>query len=512
MILTIPPMLNILLRSSKTIQVKKQTKHTDAFSFVQTSLDAMKSCINQLNISKPTTFNNIPAKILKEFSDVCSNQVNRLYNTCILEGNFPDAIKLADITPSHKTNDRCLKENYRPVSILSSLSKIFETIMYNDIYIYMENKLSPYLCGFRKGYSTQYCLMIMLERFRKALDDKNKFAALLTDLSKAFDCLNHELLIAKLAAYGFGQVSLSMILSYLSGRKHRTKVNNYLSTWADIVSGVPQGSILGPLLFNIYINDIFLFTDQDKVANYADDTTPYSIKNNYTELLDTLQLESNILTDWFNINFFKLNADKCKLLISHRSDDLSLDIEGKTVICEKSVKLLGIKIDNKLTFSEHISSICKKVSLKLHALARVSHLMNKDKLRLLMKAFIESQFSYCSLIWMFHSRTLNSRINTLHERALRLVYSDQISTFEQLLDKDKSFSIHDRNLQKLAIEMFKVKNNLCPSFMHSLFPDANNTHNLRSNRCFKTNNIRTTYYGTETLKYRGPKTCFSLLT
>ena len=332
-----PPDVNHIIEKFKNhpsiIKIKEQTKYTNAFSFVQTSLDAMKSCINQLNISKPTTFNNIPAKILKEFSDVCSNQVNRLYNTCILEGNFPDAMKLADITPSHKTNDRCLKENYRPVSILSSLSKIFETIMYNDIYIYMEKKLSPYLCGFRKGYSTQYCLMIMLERFRKALDDKNKFAALLTDLSKAFDCLNHELLIAKLAAYGFGQVSLSMILSYLSGRKHRTKVNNYLSTWADIVSGVPQGSILGPLLFNIYINDIFLFTDQDKVANYADDTTPYSIKNNYTELLDTLQLESNILTDWFNINFFKLNADKCKLLISHRSDDLSLDIEGKTVIC-----------------------------------------------------------------------------------------------------------------------------------------------------------------------------------
>ena len=149
-------------------------------------------------------------------------------------------------------------------------------------------------------------------------------------------------------------------------------------------------------------------------------------------MLDTLQLETQTLIKWFNRNFFRLIVDKCELLVSHRNDDLSLDIEGKTVMCNKSVKLLGIKIDNQLTFNEHISSICKKVSLKLHALARVSHLMHQNKLRLLMKAFIESQFSYCSLIWMFHTRTLNNRINNLHERALRLVYNDHTS-FQQLL-------------------------------------------------------------------------------
>ena len=120
-----------------------------------------------------------------------------------------------------------------------------------------------------------------------------------------------------------------------------------------------------------------------------------------------------------------------KLLVSNKEEDFSLDIAGDTVKCEKSVKLLGIKIDNQLTFNEHISSICKTVSLKLHALARVSYFTSQDKIKTFeMKAFIESQFSYCSLVWMFHSRTLNNRINNLHERALRLVYNDQISSFE----------------------------------------------------------------------------------
>ena len=311
--------------------------------------------------------------------------------------------------------------------------------------------------------------MVMLERLKKALDNKNKFAALLTDLSKAFDCLHRLLLIAKLDAYGFDHKSLNIILSYLSRRQQRTKVNNHLSVWADILSGIPQGSILGPLIFNIYINDIYYFILEDRIAKYVDDTTPYTIKDEYAELIDSLQLESNILLDWFKNPFFKLTADKCKLLVANKQDDLAIYIEKESAIREQSVKLLVIKIDNKLTFNEYISNLCKKVNNKLHGLARVSHFMDQNKLKILLKAVMESQFSYCPLIWMFHTRSFNNQINNLHERALRLVYKDHSSSFAQLLDKDNSFSIHERNLQKLAIEMYKVKNNLSPSYKTKYF-------------------------------------------
>ena len=177
-----------------------------------------------------------------------------------------------------------------------------------------------------------YCLVIMLERFKKALDKKNKFGALLTDLSKAFDCLNHELLIAKLNAYNFDNSSLEVIRSYLSNRKHRTKINNTFSEWAEIFAGIPQGSILGPLLFNIYMNDIFYFVCES-ITNYADDTTPYSIKSNYDELIESLEVDSETLLEWFKINCFKLNAGKCKLLISNKYNGFSMDIEGETIVC-----------------------------------------------------------------------------------------------------------------------------------------------------------------------------------
>ena len=488
------------------ISIMKHNKNENKFSFSLKSHDEIKETINGLNVKKPTTFKNIPAKVIKQYSDLCSKPLHILYNDSICKSTFPDPMKQADITPCHKKNDKCNKENYRPISILSSLSKIFEKKMYDDIYQFMLPKLSPYLCGFRKGYSTQYCLTVMIERFKKALDNRDKFGALLTDLSKAFDCLNHELLIAKLHSYGFDRAALKLVLSYLSNRKHRTKVNNEFSDWANILFGIPQGSILGPLLFNIYINDIFYFLQEDTIANFADDTTPYCTKSTYEELIGNLQIDCDILIDWFHQNFFKLNAEKCKLLISNKQDDISLVIKNEQITCEKSVKLLGIRIDNKLTFNEHITNICKKVSQKLHALARVSRYIDQEKLRLILKAFIESQFSYCSLIWMFHCRSLNNKINKLHERALRLVYKDKNLSFRELLEKDNSFTTHERNLQKLAIEMYKVINNESPTFMQAIFPTVEKTYDLRKNRTFKGENVRTTLYGTETLKYRGPKT------
>lgn len=485
--------------------IKGEVEIKEPFTFFLIDDETIKVEINNLNINKPTTFNCIPTKILVENKDICAPFLSKIFNESLLCHEFPAALKHAEILPGFKKYETTNKDNYRPISILPASSKIFERVMEIQILAYMSPYLSNYLCAFRKGYSTQYCLLAMLEKWRKALDNRNLAGALLTDLSKAFDCLNHELLIAKLDAYGFNEASLTYIYSYLTGRKHRTKVNNSFSSWANINSGIPQGSIIGPLLFNIYINDIFFFIDKHNLANYADDNTPFAINSKLDTLLTSLETYTSILVLWLEDNYFKMNPDKCHLLVTNHDDDVSITVDREIIVGSKSVKLLGLNIDNKLDFTEHVSKICGKVSQKLHALARISPFMDQKKLRTILKAFIESQFGYCPLVWMHHNRTLNNRINHLHEKALRIIYKDPNLSFEELLVLDNSFTIHHRNIQKLATEMYKVKNDIAPTIMKDIFPIFTKPYYMRKESEFETSNIHSVFNGTETVSFRGPK-------
>ena len=174
----------------------------------------------------------------------------------MFSSNFPSNLKAADILPTHKKKDKSDIENYRPVSILPMLSKIYERCMYDQMYKYFDQILSKYKCGFRQGYNTQHCLLVMVEKLKEILDKGGLGGVLLTDLSEAFDCIKHDLLIAKLAAYEFASHSLSFVFSYLNERKQRTKIHNSYSPYAHIACRVLQGSILGPLLFNINMCDM----------------------------------------------------------------------------------------------------------------------------------------------------------------------------------------------------------------------------------------------------------------
>ena len=178
---------------------------------------------------------------------------------------------MADVTPLHKKSKKDLKENYRPVSILPIFSKVFERSMFAQMSCFFYNFLSKQQCGFRKGYSIQQCLLALLEKWKRAVDSGQMFGALLTDLSKAFDCLDHDLLIAKLNAYEFSLPALKLVHDYLLNRKQRTKVNRTYSSWLEIVFSVPQGSILGPLLFNIFLADFFFILNNVDTASYTDD-------------------------------------------------------------------------------------------------------------------------------------------------------------------------------------------------------------------------------------------------
>ena len=245
----------------------KNLKNTSMFSFSNVSVADVKKKIRKLDPRKATQNTDIPVRILKQNSDIFGNYICDFFNECVDKGVFPSILKNANITPVFKKGFRGSKDNYRPVSILPIISKIFEKLLSKQIIIYMDKFLSKYQCGFRKGYNAQHCPLAMTEKWKKAVDNGNVFGALLTDLSKAFDCLPHDLIIAKLNSYGFNLTALNLIHNYLTKRKQKTKINQLYSSWEDILFGIPQDSILGPILFKIFLIHLFLIVDDVDITN-----------------------------------------------------------------------------------------------------------------------------------------------------------------------------------------------------------------------------------------------------
>ena len=210
------------------------------------------------------------------------------------------------------------------------------------------------------------------------------------------------------------------------------------------------------------------------------------------------------MNNWFKSNYLSSNDDKNKLLVTN-SNPVSAKVGNEVIKSSKSVKLLGITLDSKLTFKDHVTKMCKKISNKIHALGWVAKYMDSKNIKLIVQTFIENEFYYCPLIWMMHNRTLNNKINKLHERALRIALDDDISSYSDLLVKSESYTIHERNLQKLATLMYKVKNNLSPKIVSNIFSKFSAPFVFRKEKVWETGNVRTTLYGTETISYRGPQ-------
>ena len=487
-------------------KIKDKVKQNSSFDFQPVTMKAVIDELSNLNPKKASTAKSIPARILKENRDIFAPFLVETFNNSLLQKTFPEDLKLGDITSLFKNDETTKKRNYRPITVLSALSKVFERLLYAQMTGYADTFLVRYLCGFRKGFNTQHALLRLMDTCKNSLDKKGVVGALLMDLSKAFDCIDHELLIAKLSAYGFCNDALLMIYSYLTGRKQRVKVNGSFSTWRETFAGVPQGSVLGPLLFNIYINDLFFSIMDTAVCNFADDTTIFAADCQLDRVLERLETDALVLSKWFPENFMKLNEGKCHLLTFGTSkDDIKVTV-GEAIVKESSEeKLLGVTIDKNLNFKSHVSNLCKKASQKLHALARVSAFVNPDKLRLLMNSFIKSQFSYCPLIWMFHDMGLNAKVNKIQERALRIVYKNSHADYESLLKLDNAVSIHQRNLQYLMIEIYKTKKSLNPSFMSEIFEARDVQYDLRNKSTLGIPNAKTTSYGIETVRYLGQK-------
>ena len=243
----------------------------------------------------------------------------------------------------------------------------------------MENKFSKYSTGFRKNHNGQNSLLRLIESWKAKLNNRSKVGVIIMDLSKAFGSLNHGLLLAKrhmrrfMEAYGLDNNAVSFMRSYVTNRLQHCKINNSFSEWAKISAGVLQGSILGPLLFNSFINDIFLFLQKCDLANYADDSTMYASEKRVSTIIDSLSHEFTILSKWFYNNFMDLNPDECSFMLLGLDDSLQSKLVCGDEILKntKQEKVLRVKLDNRLNFATHLLNITKNANNRFHALTRV---------------------------------------------------------------------------------------------------------------------------------------------
>ena len=279
------------------------------------------------------------------------------------------------------------------------------------------------------------------------------------DLSEAFDTINHDLL-AKLKAYRFSKQALSFMCSYLKNRRQRVQINNKFSSLKEVIAGVPQGSIDGPLLFNFLINDLFLFICFSTLSNYEDDNNLFTIGTDIQLINQMLLSDFRTVNIWFYVNFMILNPEKCHFMSigkdTHDKDVLYYD--NLTLKNSNEEVILGVTIDRTLTFHQHIKKMCRKAGQKSSALLRLSPYLDTNKRKTIYTTMVKSQLNYCPPVWMFCPRRSNNLINIVQERALRIAYNDQQTDFKSLLSNHNEITIHQRNLQVLMIEIYKIIN------------------------------------------------------
>lgn len=366
----------------------------------------------------------------------------KIYNKSLSTGIFPPQWKTARVVPIHKSGDKTLISNYRPISILSSFAKIFECLVYPYIESYFKQFLTVHQHGFVRSRSTCTNLTVFVETLSEALDNHKQVDVVYTDFTKAFDKVSHTILLQKLTMYGYTGNMLEWIRSYLSDRIFNLVLNGYCSASYKITSGVPQGSHLGPILFNMFINDITDCFHHSTPYMFADDLKILKIINSYNDVL-LLQKDLDELHRWCLNNDMLLNLTKCQHIKFTRKINKipsSYSIADENLNEVDNIRDLGVVLDTKLTFTLHIESIIKKASSMLGFIIRNGKVFRNPKTKILLyNNFVRSVLEYCSVVWRPHYSVHSLRIERIQKRFMwHLAYSKGIAK--------RKYSYHDRLL------------------------------------------------------------------
>ena len=474
------------------------------------TVDEVFKLIQSLSPSKSSGPNSIPTNILKLISAEISNPLSDLINLSFQTGVFPSILKLSKVIPVFKKGSALQPSNYRPISLLSNIDKIFEKLVHKRLSSFLEvsNIVYNRQFGFRKGHSTEHALLSMIERIQKTLDKGQVAVGVFVDLQKAFDTVDHDILLSKLQHYGIRGITNQWFYSYLSNRTQLVSVGNSSSDIKSVDYGVPQGSVLGPLLFLIYLNDLHYALHFSEVEHFADDTNLFQFGNSPEILGDRLTLDLQSLTSWLNANKISINSSKTEYIIFSsrfkQAPDLQILLNGQRLNPSSYLKYLGVYVDEHLSWKPHVSELCSKLRRANGALSRVRHYVSPKILLNIYHAIFGSHLRYGCQLWAQNSNTTTRRAFILQKYALRLIsFSAPRSPSTPLFSHYKILTIFDTVIVLNILFIHKFLNSSLPSdlcdtfnfqYIDHIYPTRNRILGL-----LKMPIVRTTNYGLQSL-------------